>query len=138
MADLDVPDPGAMAAVSAPAEEIEEVLAQTEGYVVLANVNSEHQVVLGGASEPVGRAVAAFEERGHQAIPLPVSHAFHTEIVAPVSEPLRSDAPPAAASRHRRSRSSPTSTASSTRAGRASRSRSSTSSAARSRRRSNS
>ena len=89
MADLDMPDPGAMAAVSAPAEEIEEVLAQTEGYIVLANVNSTHQVVVGGASEPVGRAVAAFEERGHQAIPLPVSHAFHTEIVAPAGEPLR-------------------------------------------------
>ncbi|MGZ8667143.1 MAG: type I polyketide synthase, partial [Solirubrobacterales bacterium] len=89
MVGLDLPDPGAMAAVSAPSEEIEEVLAQIDGYVVLANVNSPHQVVLGGASEPVGRAVAAFEERGHQAIPLPVSHAFHTEIVAPASEPLR-------------------------------------------------
>ena len=89
MAGLDLPDPGAMAAVSAPAEEIEEVLAETEGYIVLANVNSTHQVVLGGASEPVSRAVAALEERGRQAIPLPVSHAFHTEIVAPASEPLR-------------------------------------------------
>ena len=46
-------------------------------------------MVLGGASEPVASAVAAFQERGHTAIPLPVSHAFHTEIVAPASEPLR-------------------------------------------------
>ncbi len=89
MADLEVADPGAMAAVGAPPEEVEEVLASTEGYIVLANVNSTHQVVLGGASEPVGRAVAALTERGRQAVPLPVSHAFHTEIVAPVSEPLR-------------------------------------------------
>ena len=35
------------------------------------------------------RAVALLVERGHDAIPLPVSHAFHTEIVAPASEPLR-------------------------------------------------
>ena len=63
-----------------------------DGYVVLANVNSTNQVVLGGATEAVERAVAALTERGHQAIQLPVSHAFHTEIVAPASEPLRDDA----------------------------------------------
>ena len=89
MASLELEDPGAMAAVSAPLAEIEEVIAATDGYVVPANVNSTHQVVLGGATEPVGRVVAALQERGHQALPLPVSHAFHTEIVAPASAPLR-------------------------------------------------
>ncbi len=89
MASLDVGDPGAMAAVMAPLSEIEEIVAATDGYVVLANVNSTHQVVLGGATEAVGRVVAALQEHGHQAISLPVSHAFHTEIVAPVSGPLR-------------------------------------------------
>ena len=29
------------------------------------------------------------KQRGHTAIPLPVSHGFHTEIVAPASGPLR-------------------------------------------------
>ena len=110
MASLDVGDPGAMAAVMAPLSEIEEIVAATDGYVVLANVNSTHQVVLGGATEAVGRVVAALQERGHQAIPLPVSHAFHTEIVAPASGPLRGDAAaagparPAAADRRQRRR----------------------------------
>ncbi|HSD76495.1 MAG TPA: beta-ketoacyl synthase N-terminal-like domain-containing protein, partial [Solirubrobacteraceae bacterium] len=89
MASLKLDDPGAMAAISAPREEVDEIVAQTDGYVVLANVNSDHQVVLGGATEPVLEVARKLAERGHQAIPLPVSHAFHTEIVAPASEPLR-------------------------------------------------
>ncbi len=89
MASLKLSDPGAMAAVMAPLADVEEVVAAIDGYVVLANVNSTHQVVLGGATEPVGRAVAMLQERGHTAIPLPVSHAFHTELVAPASGPLR-------------------------------------------------
>ena len=60
-------------------------------------------------------AVAALQERGHDAIPLPVSHAFHTEIVAPASVPLRATLQRLGAARRRSSRSSPTSTASSTR-----------------------
>ena len=82
-------DPGAMAAAIAPLAEVEEIVAGIDGYVVLANINSTHQVVIGGATESVGHAVSALQERGHTAIPLPVSHAFHTEIVAPASGPLR-------------------------------------------------
>ncbi len=89
MASLRVDDPGAMAAVLAPLEEAEEIVAGIDGYVVLANINSTHQVVLGGATDAVARAVEAVKERGHTAIPLPVSHGFHTEIVAPASTPLR-------------------------------------------------
>ena len=89
MAGLQPEDPGAMAAVMAPLAEVEEVVASIDGYVVLANVNSTKQVVLGGATDAVGRAVAALKERGHDAFPLPVSHAFHTEIVAGASVPLR-------------------------------------------------
>jgi acyl transferase domain-containing protein/acyl carrier protein len=89
MANLTVGDPGAMAAVIAPLDEVEAIVAAADGYVVLANVNSNHQVVLGGATDDVGRVVAELQSRGHTAIPLPVSHAFHTEIVAPASGPLR-------------------------------------------------
>ena len=130
MASLRVEDNGAMAAVLAPLAEVEEIVAGIDGYVVLANINSTHQVVLGGATEAVGKAVAAVQERGHTAIPLPVSHGFHTEIVAPASVPLRSmlqrlglRAPTLPTSR--------TSAASSIRPARAPRNRCSTSSAAR-------
>ncbi|HEY6886252.1 MAG TPA: acyltransferase domain-containing protein, partial [Solirubrobacter sp.] len=89
MASLSVEDNGAMAAVSAPIEEVEQIVAEVDGYVVLANVNSSHQLVIGGATAAVERAIDRIVERGHRAQRLPVSHAFHTEIVAPASEPLR-------------------------------------------------
>jgi acyl transferase domain-containing protein len=89
MADLTIPDNGAMAAVMAPLEVIEQVVASVDGYVVTANINSGHQAAIGGATEAVERAVEAFAAAGYTAVRLPVSHAFHTSIVAPASEPLR-------------------------------------------------
>ena len=89
MASLTLEDCGAMAAVMAPLVEVESVLAGAEGYVVIANINSTKQCVIGGATAAVERAVAAVEAAGYSAVPLPVSHAFHTRIVAPASEPLR-------------------------------------------------
>ena len=89
MADLHGPDNGAMAAVTAPLAEIERIVGETDGYVVVANINSANQAVIGGATDAVERAVAAFRAAGMNASRLPVSHAFHTAIVAPVSEPLK-------------------------------------------------
>ena len=89
MASLRVPDTGAMAAVMAPLAEIERIVAAVDGYVVIANINSTHQAVIGGATEAVERAIEALASAGYTAGRIPVSHAFHTAIVAPVSEPLR-------------------------------------------------
>ncbi len=89
MASIEVDDHGKMAAVFAPVEEIQRIADETDGYVVLANVNSTSQSVLGGASAAVEAAVATCEERGFTTFMLPVSHAFHTSIVADASEPLR-------------------------------------------------
>ncbi len=89
MAHVSVEDNGAMAAVFAPSDEIERVLATIDGYAVIANVNSPKQAVIGGATLAVDAAVRAFTAAGRTAIRLPVSHAFHTAIVASVSEPLR-------------------------------------------------
>ena len=89
MAHISVEDNGAMAAVLAPLDEIERVVDSIDGYVVIANVNSPSQAVIGGATAAVEAAIEAFGDAGHTAIRLPVSHAFHTSIVAPASEPLR-------------------------------------------------
>jgi acyl transferase domain-containing protein/NAD(P)-dependent dehydrogenase (short-subunit alcohol dehydrogenase family) len=82
-------DKGRMAAVFAPLKEIEQILKAIEGYVVIANINSEHQSVIGGASQAVEQAMEALQKAGYEVAALPVSHAFHTSIVAPASEPLR-------------------------------------------------
>ena len=64
-------------------------VAEVDGYVVIANINSRTQAVIGGATAAVEAAVARLSAAGHQAILLPVSHAFHTEIVAAAAEPLK-------------------------------------------------
>ena len=45
--------------------------------------------MIGGASKAVEQAIALFKQKGFQAQRIPVSHAFHTKIVAPASKPLR-------------------------------------------------
>ncbi len=82
-------DNGLMAAVFAPITEIERLLKTVDGYVVIANINSEHQSVIGGTTPAVTQAIEMFQQAGFEVAPLPVSHAFHTSIVAPASEPLR-------------------------------------------------
>src|SRR5579871_4164926 len=89
MTRVSMADNGRMAAVMAPLPEIERILKTVDGYVVIANINSGSQAVIGGASQAVDKAVEAFQAAGYNAIPLPVSHAFHTSIVAPASEPLK-------------------------------------------------
>ena len=82
-------DNGRMVAVFAPLNEIERILKTLNGYVVIANINSEHQAVIGGASDAVEQAMQAFQKAGYEVSALAVSHAFHTSIVASASEPLR-------------------------------------------------
>ena len=89
MAKVAADDNGCMAAVSAPLTEVERILKTVEGYVVIANINSPVQCVIGGATTSVEAAIAAFLGAGLQATKIPVSHAFHTRIVAPASQPLR-------------------------------------------------
>jgi acyl transferase domain-containing protein/NAD(P)-dependent dehydrogenase (short-subunit alcohol dehydrogenase family)/acyl carrier protein len=89
MTQVAMDDNGRMAAVFAPLEEVERILKTIQGYVVIANVNSNKQAVVGGASKAVEEAMAAFQKAGYEVSRLPVSHAFHTSIVAGASTPLR-------------------------------------------------
>ena len=89
MTHVSMADNGRMAAVFAPLDEIERIIQKVNGYVVIANINSNRQAVIGGASQAIGQAIELFTTAGYNAVPLPVSHAFHTSIVAPASEPLR-------------------------------------------------
>ena len=89
MTRVSMEDNGRMAAVFAPLSEIDRLLKTVQGYVVIANLNSERQAVIGGASKAVEQATEIFLKAGYNAVPLTVSHAFHTSIVAPASGPLR-------------------------------------------------
>ncbi|MFT7519815.1 MAG: acyl transferase domain-containing protein/acyl carrier protein, partial [Kiritimatiellia bacterium] len=89
MASIRLDDPGKMAGVASSTETVEEVLADVAGYVIAANKNCPSQTVIAGASDAVDEAMERFQARGITVYPLPVSHAFHSSIVAPASGPLR-------------------------------------------------
>ncbi|HET6438816.1 MAG TPA: beta-ketoacyl synthase N-terminal-like domain-containing protein, partial [Anaeromyxobacter sp.] len=88
MTRVSLADNGWMAAVGAPLEVVEKVLATIEGYVVAANINSGTQLVIGGETRAVQAALAALDALRIPTVRLPVSHAFHTRIVAPAAGPL--------------------------------------------------
>jgi acyl transferase domain-containing protein/acyl carrier protein/NAD(P)-dependent dehydrogenase (short-subunit alcohol dehydrogenase family) len=81
-------DNGLMAAAFGPIGEIQKVLETVDDYVVIANINSTKEAVIGGSTTGVEKAVQALKEAGYVARVLQVSHAFHTNIVAPAGESL--------------------------------------------------
>jgi acyl transferase domain-containing protein/acyl carrier protein/NAD(P)-dependent dehydrogenase (short-subunit alcohol dehydrogenase family) len=81
-------DNGMMAAVFGPIDKIEKILSTVDDYVVIANINSSKEAVIGGTTTGVDKAMAAVRDAGFVARPLQVSHAFHTKIVAPAGESL--------------------------------------------------
>ena len=89
VAQLEAPDPGKMAAVFAPLEVIERAVAATDGSVHIVNFNSTTQAVIAGPSAAMDRVKESLQQEGSSVVPLHVSHAFHTEIVAPAGAALR-------------------------------------------------
>ena len=62
----------------------------SEAGAELCNVNAPGQIVIGGTLEAVERACALALERGaKRAIPLDVSAAFHTSLMAPAADAMR-------------------------------------------------
>ncbi len=88
MTKVSMADNGAMAAVFAPMADISRIVDAADGYVVIANINSTSQAVVGGATDAVERIIERFTAEGFTATRIPVSHAFHTSIVAPASGPF--------------------------------------------------
>ncbi len=75
---------GAMAGISVPPDAVDQI---TDGLdVVVAAYNSPHQVVVAGRVEAVEAACARARDAGYGAGRLPVSHAFHSPLVAGAAE----------------------------------------------------
>ncbi len=89
MAAVKLDDVGKMSGIAASTDVVMEVLAEVPGYVVPANKNSPSQTVIAGETDAVEAAGELFKSRGITVYPLPVSHAFHSRIVAPASAPLK-------------------------------------------------
>ena len=104
-----------MAAVMAPLDEVEEIVAGIDGYVVLANINSTHQVVLGGATEAVAQGGRGGPAARAQRDPAPGQPRLPHRDRGAGERAAARDAPAAGPARARSCRSSPTSPASSIR-----------------------
>ncbi len=89
MGSVQIDDRGLMASITAPFHEIETILNDIDGYVISANKNSPKMTVIAGETSAVQEAISRFEQAGYQSVTLATSHAFHSRIVAPASEPLR-------------------------------------------------
>nr|WP_245542702.1 type I polyketide synthase [Psychromonas ossibalaenae] len=80
-------DAGTMAAVvgspSGVADDIKDIKD-----VSIANYNSNNQVVIAGVSSQVTIAVETLQAKGYKVVPLPVSAAFHTELVGHAQKPF--------------------------------------------------
>ncbi|WP_342670637.1 SDR family NAD(P)-dependent oxidoreductase [Lentzea jiangxiensis] len=72
-------DPGTMAVVSAPLDEVEALLPAD---VVVANHNAPSQVVISGATDAVRRAVEVVRGAGFVVKDIPVAAAFHSPLMA--------------------------------------------------------
>jgi len=70
-------DPGAMAALKTDADTARGILGDRSD-VVLANLNHPGQCVISGLTDGVAEVVKAAEKAGVEAIPLTVSHGFHS------------------------------------------------------------
>ncbi|GAA3435867.1 type I polyketide synthase [Kutzneria kofuensis] len=83
-----LPAGGAMVAVQATEAEVEPLLAPVDGVVCIAAVNGPDSVVLSGDEAAVLAVVA--ELPGRKTRRLPVSHAFHSPLMAPMLDEFRS------------------------------------------------
>ncbi|MFF3518736.1 beta-ketoacyl synthase N-terminal-like domain-containing protein, partial [Streptomyces sp. NPDC002573] len=83
-----LPDGGVMVSLRADEAAVAAAVAP-HPLVSIAAVNAPGEVVVSGAADQVESVVAALAEQGVEARRLPVSHAFHSPLMAPVAEPLR-------------------------------------------------
>ncbi len=80
-------DPGVMMAVDAPMDVLEELMSRRE-HVYITNINSPHQLVVGGDTEAVKSMGTELKELGYRNTLLRVSMAFHSPIMRCIHDEL--------------------------------------------------
>ncbi|MGH3670082.1 MAG: type I polyketide synthase, partial [Pseudonocardiaceae bacterium] len=82
-------DPGTMAAVTAPAPEVQAVLG--DGPVVIANHNAPRQTVISGPTPAVQQALGRLHQAGLNGTPIRVACAFHSPLIAAATPRFATD-----------------------------------------------
>ncbi len=83
-----LPPGGLMAAVFTAPEHVTRVLDDSASDVSIAAFNGPQNVVVSGAEAAVRRLLATFEAEGINSKTLVTSHAFHSQLLDPILEPL--------------------------------------------------
>ena len=84
---------GMGAIIGMESSKIEEVLKTVEGVVEAVNFNEPKQTVIAGQKDAIERACVALKEAGaKRALPLAVSGPFHSSLMKPAGEKLKSEA----------------------------------------------
>ncbi|MDY6935352.1 MAG: SDR family NAD(P)-dependent oxidoreductase [Spirochaetota bacterium] len=89
IAKVQIDDVGKMASIAINYQKVGDKIKDIDGYVIIANKNCYSQTVIAGDSKTVLKAIDKFSKMGVQAQEIPVSHAFHSQIVAPACDPYR-------------------------------------------------
>ncbi|WP_156959171.1 type I polyketide synthase, partial [Mycobacterium triplex] len=90
MAEAATNSDGAMCAVTAPVEQVRQLIGEWGLPVVIANHNAPNQAVLSGNSTAIDHAAQRFAAAGINARRLDVATAFHSDIVSPAAVPFGS------------------------------------------------
>ena len=84
---------GTMASLKCDQATAETLVQQVNGYVVVANINSPEQTIISGSAEAVTAVLTLADGQGIHTQRLPVSNAFHSELVADAAAHLQANAP---------------------------------------------
>ncbi|TBR57150.1 type I polyketide synthase [Mastigocladus laminosus UU774] len=84
---------GIMASLGCSSEVATRLIQQVNGYVVVANINSPKQTVISGDRSSVEAVVKLATNQNIQTTVLPVTNAFHSQLVSQAAEYLQANAP---------------------------------------------
>ncbi len=85
-------DAGTMVSLACSQQTAVKLLQQVSGYAVVANINSPKQVVISGDRLSIQQVIELAADHGIQTYQLPVSHAFHSQLVSGAAEHLKNHA----------------------------------------------
>jgi enediyne polyketide synthase len=79
---------GTMASLVCSRSQAEKYISQTTGYVTVANINAPEQTVISGEADSINQIIHQAENDHIGAVILPVSAAFHSNLVAEVAKAI--------------------------------------------------
>ncbi|MCY1042210.1 beta-ketoacyl synthase N-terminal-like domain-containing protein [Corallococcus sp. bb12-1] len=88
---LPMASPGLMASISGDFDRLEGVLREAPGYATVAARNAPGQGIVAGETSAVEYVLRWCAANGFEARALPVSHAYHTQLIAKAVPPFRAE-----------------------------------------------